>query len=192
MLRVTPETVLIIVDLQNDFCPGGALPVRGGELVVGYLNRYISRIKAKGGVVAASRDWHPPDHISFRNRGGPWPPHCIRHTHGAAFHPELALPKGAWLISKGSKQNADAYSGFDGTDLEKRLRRYGARAVWVGGLATDYCVKATVMDSIKRNFATTLLVDGVRGVEVRSGDSERAIEEMRYAGAKVARLEDLE
>ena len=192
MLRVSPETALIIVDVQNDFCPGGSLAVPEGDQVVGVLNRYISRIDGGGGVVGATRDWHPPGHISFKEQGGPWPPHCVQNTRGAEIYSELALPPGAWLISKGSKRDADAYSGFDGTDLEVRLRRRGIRTLWVGGLATDYCVRATVLDAVRSGFKTVFLEDASRGVEVRPGDTARAVDDMRAAGADIGRLEDIE
>ncbi len=191
MMKVTPETALIVVDVQNDFCAGGSLAVPEGDHVVGVLNRYIGRFDGAGNVVVATRDWHPAGHISFKARGGPWPPHCVENTRGAAFHPTLRFPPGAWLISKGTNADADAYSGFDGTDLEIRLRRHGIRDVWVGGLATDYCVRATVLDACGKGFKAVLLADACKGVEAHPGDAARAIEEMRRAGARIARMEDL-
>jgi|DewCreStandDraft_5_1066085.scaffolds.fasta_scaffold00111_15 nicotinamidase/pyrazinamidase len=189
-----PEEALIIVDVQNDFCPGGALPVPEGDKVVPVLNEYIRRMKARGAVIFASRDWHPQQTKHFKEFGGVWPPHCVQGTKGAEFHPELRLPEDAVVISKGMDPEQDAYSAFqavtpEGTPLAEALRRLGVKHVYVGGLATDYCVKATTLDALKAGFKATLLVDASRGVNVRPHDSEEAIEEMVRAGADVATLE---
>lgn len=190
--RVGKEDALIIVDVQIDFCPGGALPVPEGDKIVPVLNEYIRKFEAAGALIVATRDWHPPNHISFRDRGGPWPPHCIQGTRGAEFHPDLRLPKRALVISKAMEPDREAYSGFEGTNLTEELRRVGVRRVFVGGLATEYCVKATVLDAIKYGFETFLLEDAIRGVEATPGDIERAIGEMLKRGAKKINLEEIE
>jgi nicotinamidase/pyrazinamidase len=174
---------LIVVDVQNDFCPGGALAVNGGDKIIEPLNSVVNRFLRKGEPVFFTRDWHPPNHISFKQRGGPWPPHCVQNTLGAEFHPKLYVPNTAKIISKGSDPNKDAYSGFQGTELLDLLKKARTTRVYVGGLATDYCVKNTVLDSIKFGFDTYLLVDAMRGVDLLEGDSERAIKEMLKAGA---------
>lgn len=181
-MRLTADDALIIVDVQNDFCPGGALPVAGGHEVVPVLNRWIGRATAGGSIVVASCDWHPGGHVSFREQGGPWPAHCVAGSEGAAFHPDLALPEGTWVVRKGASSDRDAYSAFDGTGLGERLREHGTRTVWIGGLALDVCVKATALDARRLGFATRLLRDACRGVEVSPGDEDRALEEMREAG----------
>ena len=188
---------LIIVDVQNDFCPGGALAVPEGDAVVAVLNAYARRFAAAGLPVLASRDWHPEQTSHFAGGGGRWPPHCVRDSAGAAFHPALQLPTGAVVVSKGTGATEDAYSAFQARDaagrpLPELLRQAGARRAYVGGLATDYCVKATVLDALAAGFAATLLIDGSRGVNVRPGDAEAAIEAMVRAGADVATLERVE
>ncbi len=180
-----PSDALIVVDVQKDFCPGGALPVPEGDRVVPVLNRWIDAARAGGAVVIASRDWHPAGHISFRERGGPWPPHCVQETDGAAFHPGLRLPEDAWIVSKGTDPDHDAYSAFGGKPLAEELRRRGVRRLWVGGLAEDYCVRATVLDGLKAGFEAHLIADAVRAVDVHPGDGARALREMRAAGCVV-------
>jgi len=183
---------LIIVDVQRDFCSGGALPVPEGERIIPVLNKYIEKFSKTGGLIVATRDWHPPNHISFKNYGGTWPPHCIQGTPGADFHPDLKLPKESKIVSKASQADKEAYSGFDGTDLERELRDAGIQRVFIGGLATDYCVKSTVLDALNLGFETVLLLDAIKGVDVNPGDSERAIREMLESGAKKASLNDFE
>jgi len=183
-MDLTPQDALIVVDVQVDFCPGGALAVSNGQAVVPVLNRWLTPFAAAGRPIFASRDWHPSRHISFREQGGPWPPHCIQHTPGAAFHPDLALPEGTIIISKGTDPNRDAYSAFDSPDLATHLQRFHIRRVTVGGLALDYCVRATLLDALKLGFAVRLLRGATRPVEVHPGDGERALAEMRAAGAE--------
>lgn len=190
----TSERALIIVDVQNDFCPGGALAVKEGDRVVPVLNEYARLFAERGWAVLASRDWHPQDSAHFQKRGGPWPVHCVRDTEGAAFHPDLQLPEGTEIISKGTEPEEHGYSCFDGRDEEGRtfkehLQSRGIRHMYVGGLATDYCVKQTVLDGLKHGFQVTLLLDAVRGVDVKEGDSARAIDQMIRAGAKTATLD---
>ncbi len=182
-----PGDALVLVDVQNDFLPGGSLAVPDGDAVIPVLNRWIARFVAGNLPVFATRDWHPRDHCSFADRGGPWPRHCVAETPGAAFSGDLELPAGAQIVSKATSPDRDAYSGFDGTELAPRLRDLGANRVFVGGLATDYCVRATVLDALREGFAVVLIEDGVRAVDVAPGDGERAVEEMRSAGARRVR-----
>ncbi len=180
---------LVVVDVQNDFLPGGALAVAEGDAVVPALNACIAAFAARGLAVFATRDWHPPDHCSFLAQGGPWPPHCIAGSDGAAFAPGLELPRDAELVSKGADPMCNAYSGFQGTDLAERLRARGITRVFVGGLATDYCVRATVLDALAEGFDAVVLGDAVRAVDVAPGDGERALAELRAAGAAVLERE---
>ena len=187
--RVNPERdAIILVDVQNDFCPGGALPVAEGDAVVPALNALLRRARV---LAVATRDWHPPNHCSFTPQGGPWPVHCVAGTPGADFHPALAMERVAHVISKATRPEEENYSDFQGTDLANLLRKRGIRRVFVGGLATDYCVKATALDAVKHGFETTVLEDAIRGVEVQPGDSARALEEMKRAGIRLLRTEDL-
>jgi nicotinamidase/pyrazinamidase len=182
------NAALVIVDVQNDFCPGGALAVADGDHVVPALNRYIERFAEAGLPIFATRDWHPPITTHFKIYGGQWPVHCVQGTFGAELHVALKLAGGARIVSKGMAADADSYSGFDGVDssgigLAELLLRANATRIFVGGLATDYCVKQTVLDGLKQGFAVTLLEDCVRGVELAPGDSQRALHEMLGAGA---------
>jgi nicotinamidase/pyrazinamidase len=188
-LPITKETALIIVDVQRDFCPGGALAVANGDEVVPVLNQYMDKVAAEGGQLFATRDWHPADHVSFKARGGVWPPHCIQKTEGAGFHPDLRLPDWTEIVSKGTDPDQDAYSGFQGTDLEKRLRSSGIERLLVGGLATDYCVKSTVLDGLKLGFEVVLLEDASRGVNLLPADSDKAVDQMIREGALRGRLD---
>lgn len=182
-LRLQQGDALIIVDVQRCFIPGGTLAVPGGDAVVPVLNRYAALFCERGLPIVATRDWHPPDHCSFAPQGGPWPPHCIAGTEDAAFAPGLELPDAAQVISKATEAGREAYSGFDGTGLAERLHGKGVRRVFVGGLATDYCVLNTVLDGLKAGFEVVLLHDAVRGVNVHPGDDVRAIDKMQQAGA---------
>jgi len=186
------KDALIIVDVQRDFCSGGSLPVPEGEKIVPILNKYIEKFFKAGALIVATRDWHPPNHVSFKGYGGIWPPHCIQGTPGAEFHPDLNLPKETKIISKATLADKEAYSGFDGTELERELKNASIQRVFIGGLATDYCVKSTVLDALKIGFETVLLMDAIKGVDVNPGDSERAIKEMIERGAKKALLSDFE
>jgi nicotinamidase/pyrazinamidase len=174
---------LLMVDVQNDFCPGGALPVPEGDSIIPVLNRWIADAKARGIPVFASRDWHPQNHISFKERGGPWPPHCVRGTPGAAFHPDLRLPQDVLIVSKAEDLDKDSYSAFGGTDLADRLRRDNVKTLWIGGLAQDYCVRATALDAIQQGFKVHLITDATRAVNVHPGDGQQALDEIQQAGA---------
>jgi len=188
------RNALLVVDVQNDFTPGGALAVAEGDQIVPVLNRYIDRFRLAGLPVYASRDWHPAVTKHFQEFGGLWPPHCIQGRVGAEFHPALKLPAEAIVVSKGMDPERDSYSAFDavegdGTPLVESLRRRGVEHLFVGGLATDYCVKWSVLEARKQGFATTLLVDGCLGVNLQPHDSERAIAEMVRAGADLTTIE---
>ncbi|MEJ2479768.1 MAG: isochorismatase family protein [Acidihalobacter sp.] len=192
MLRLAATDALILVDVQNDFLPGGRLGVGDGDAVVPVLNRYIAQFRTAELPIVATRDWHPPGHCSFAAQGGPWPEHCVAGTGGAAFAADLELPDDALIISKATTVEADAYSGFQGTDLTEQLRGRGVKRAFIGGLATDYCVLNTVLDALKAGFEAILLVDAVRAVDVEPGDGARAIDEMRAQGATTITVEDIE
>ena len=189
-IKFGKETALVVVDIQNDFCPGGALPVKDGDKVVPVLNKYIEKFRAAGAPILFTRDWHPPDHSSFKSQGGPWPPHCVQNSEGAKFHPNLAIPPDGEIISKADKRD-EAYSFFQGTDLARRLSERGIKRLLVGGLATDYCVKETVLDGLKYGFEVLHLDDASKGVNVNPADSEEALQEMVAKGAKRIRFQDI-
>jgi nicotinamidase/pyrazinamidase len=174
---------LIVVDVQNDFLPGGNLAVPHGDEVTPALNRYLALFEAKGLPIYFTRDWHPANHCSFRQQGGPWPPHCIAESFGAQFAPDLKRPAHATVISKATRADKDAYSGFEGTDLDARLKSQGVKRVFVGGLATDYCVLNTVRDARRHGYQVALLEDAVRAVNVHPDDGLKALEEMQGLGA---------
>ncbi|HXZ93337.1 MAG TPA: nicotinamidase [Burkholderiales bacterium] len=176
---------LLVVDVQKDFLPGGALAVaRAGE-VVAPLNAAIRAFERAGRPVYASRDWHPANHCSFKARGGPWPPHCVAGTRGAEFADGLALPRSAGIVSKADTPDVDAYSAFGGNDLAAQLRRQGVRRVVIGGLTTDYCVVNSVLDARAAGFEVVVLADAIRAVNVQPEDGARALEAMRKAGARL-------
>ena len=183
---------LIIVDVQNDFLPGGSLAVLHGDDVMPVLNRYIKLFQAHGLPIFATRDWHPGNHCSFLEQGGTWPPHCVAGTQGAAFPAQLDLPSDVHIISKATTPEKDAYSGFEGTELDDLLRAAGVRRLFVGGLATDYCVLNTVKDArLLHNYETFLLDDAVRAVNVHPEDGRLALEEMVRLGAEPTVIEAL-
>lgn len=189
-----PNAALLIVDVQNDFCPGGALAVPGGDQVVSVLNQYVNRLHVP---VFASRDWHPEKTRHFRESGGPWPVHCVQDTQGAAFHPALKLPADAVVVTKGTNPTDDGYSAFEGVDdrgrpLGAALAEKDVRKLYVGGLATEYCVRASVLDGLKQGLDVVLLTDAVRGIDVQPGDMARALAEMKRAGARSATLDTID
>jgi nicotinamidase/pyrazinamidase len=183
-IRLNKTDALIVIDIQNDFLSGGSLPVPSGEEVIRVLNDYIEVFKKARGNIFATRDWHPANHVSFRENGGIWPAHCIRETKGAQFHPKLSLPKNVIVISKATEPVEEAYSGFDNTNLLKELKKKKVIRVFIGGLATDYCVKNTVLDALKFGFETFLLIDASRGIDSTPGDVQRAIDLMQNNGTK--------
>jgi nicotinamidase/pyrazinamidase len=186
------RTALLVVDVQNDFCPGGALAVSGGDHVVAPLNTYIEDALARGWTIYASRDWHPKVTRHFRAYGGEWPIHCVQGTEGAQFHPGLRLPDSTIIVTKGEDPDRPGYSAFDGrtpdgTGLLADLRRRRIGHVYIGGLTTDYCVKHSALDALAAGLRVTVLGDAIAGVEVAPGDSERALAEVRARGADVTR-----
>lgn len=174
---------LIIVDVQVDFCPGGALPIEDGDKVVPILNRWIAAAVAKGIPIYASRDWHPVGHLSFKEGGGLWPPHCIQDTDGASFHPELQLPDSAVKVTKGVRFDKDQNSAFDETGFAGELHKRGIRRLLIGGLAEDVCVLATVLDGRREGFEVELIVDATRPVTPQDG--EKARQKMQEAGVRL-------
>ena len=187
------EKALLLVDVQNDFCPGGALAVPEGDRVVPVLNEYAQKFAADAYPVFASRDWHPQVTRHFKDQGGPWPPHCVAESPGAAFHPQLKLPVNATVLTKGTDPEDDGYSAFEAADAQGRnlgvaLRMDDVASLYVGGLATEYCVRASVMDGLKNGLDVVVLLDAVRGIDVKDGDVARALDEMMRAGARTATL----
>ena len=176
-----PEEALIVVDMQRDFMPGGALPVPEGDRIIPKCNEYIRKFREKGALVVATRDWHPENHISFKEQGGPWPKHCVQNTPGAEFVVEL--PEDTVIISKATEPDKEAYSGFEGTNLAEILKEKGVKRVYICGVATEYCVKATALDALKHGFEVYLLSDEVKGINPE--DEKRALEEMRKAGVRI-------
>jgi len=197
---IKANSALLVVDVQKDFCPGGALAVEEGDQVVPRLNPWVERFAKAGRPIAYTRDWHPPDHCSFREQGGPWPVHCVQKTRGADLHPDLKV-KGP-LFEKAFKPDEEAYSGFGGflVDADGRisnlsladwLRRQGVKHVYVGGLTTDYCVRTTTLDALKEGFEVTVLGDAIRAVNVHPDEGCRSVEEMKRAGAEFVGVRQL-
>ena len=178
-----PGDALLIVDVQKDFLPGGHLAVPAGDEVVAPLNEWIARFASADLPVFATRDWHPTDHCSFQAQGGPWPPHCVAETEGAEFADGLELLPSSAIISKATHVDADAYSGFAGTDLHRLLQQRGVHRLFIGGLATDYCVLNSVRDALKLGYNVQLLMAGIRAVNVTPEDGAKAVAEMIAAGA---------
>jgi nicotinamidase/pyrazinamidase len=178
-----PGDALLLVDVQVDFCPGGGLPIREGDRVVPVLNRWIEQAALGAIPVYASRDWHPRGHPSFQAQGGPWPEHCLQDTPGAAFHRDLRLPGDVTVITKGTRFDRDQNSAFEDTGLAAHLRARGVRRLFVGGLALDVCVRATVLDALREGFAVRLLEAGMRAVT--AGGGRDALVEMIAAGARL-------
>lgn len=180
---------LLLVDLQNDFCPGGSLGVAEGDRVMPVLNAWAAAAHAAHVPIFVTRDWHPARTTHFKEFGGVWPPHCLMHTHGSEFHPDLHLPPDVRIVSKGMGDHEDAYSAFQardetGTLLGELLRREGARHLYIGGLATDYCVRSSVQDALAGGYRIAVILEGVRAVNLQPDDGERALKEMTEAGAE--------
>jgi nicotinamidase/pyrazinamidase len=190
------KSALLIVDVQNDFCPNGTLAVPEGDAIIPVLNKYIKIFSSGKLPVFASRDWHPKKTTHFKEFGGPWPEHCVQDSHGAHFHPVLRLPEGAIILSKGMDPEADSYSAFQAVDTKGNeftdlLKKFSIKELFVGGLATDYCVRWTVLDALKFGLRVFLLMDGIKGVNLRENDSHTAVEEMMNLGAKKITIEKL-
>jgi len=190
-ITFTPADALLVIDMQVDFLPGGALGVPKGDEVLGPINRLLRLFASQGLPIYASRDWHPDNHCSFAARGGPWPPHCVAGTPGAAFSNQLDLPAGAIVVSKADTADLDAYSAFNGTNLASHLRERGVRRVVVCGLATDYCVLNTVIDARENGFEVLVVPEAMRAVDVAPGDGERAMARMTGLGAEPVTLDEL-
>lgn len=190
-MELSKTDALIVVDVQNDFCPGGALGVEGGAKVAKVMTDTAKRFASNGAKVFATMDWHPKGHSSFKEQGGPWPEHCVQQTKGAEFHPDLELPKGSVIVRKGTSLNKDAYSGFIDSDLEKQLADAGVKRVFVGGLATDYCVLNTVVDSLGLGYETYVLTDAVDSVDVEPQDGLRALHVMETSGATLTTTDEI-
>jgi nicotinamidase/pyrazinamidase len=187
---IDKTAALLVVDVQKDFCPGGALPAPGGDRIVPPLNHYLAEARDRAMPVYASRDWHPPVTTHFTQYGGEWPPHCVEGTEGAQFHPALELPAETIVISKGDDPSRPGYSAFDGrtadgATLLSDLRNRHITRLYVTGIATDYCVKATALDAVRAGFEVRILRDAITGIDVHPGDAERALDEMSRAGARI-------
>jgi nicotinamidase/pyrazinamidase len=186
---VGPRPALLVVDIQNDFCPGGALGVPDGDAIIPRVNRTIALFERRGLPFLFSRDWHPRVTKHFKEFGGAWPAHCVQGTKGARFHGDLEIPKGALVLSKGMDPEQDSYSAFQaftdrGRDLESTLHELDVGELFVCGLATDYCVRATALDGLRRGLEVRVLRDAIRGVDLKPGDSDMAIKEMRLNGIR--------
>lgn len=187
------KKALLVVDVQNDFCPGGRLAVPQGDKIIPILNKYIRVFAQKSLPIFASRDWHPKVSKHFKPYGGVWPAHCIQGAKGAQFHPKLNLPKEAIVLSKGMDPEKDSYSVFqaqdaNGTEFLNLLKMFGISELYIGGLATDYCVKYSVLDAMKNDFRVYLLTDAIQGVNLNPRDSQEAVREMVAGGAKTLTL----
>jgi len=191
-LKPEQTDALIIIDIQNDFLPGGSLAVPEGDQIISVLNHYIDQFEKLHLPVFATRDWHPENHCSFIEFGGIWPVHCVAGSPGAQISNEIKLPESSLIISKATSPEENAYSGLDGTNLENKLLNLGIKTVWVGGLATDYCVLETVKDFLAKNFKVILLMDAIRAVNVNPGDDKRAVQIMVNAGAQPITLKDIQ
>lgn len=191
-IGIKDNDALIVVDVQNDFLPGGSMGVKEGDAVVPVINRLLPMFKTR----VFTRDWHPEDHISFSSNPQftdmSWPPHAVRGTKGAEFHPDLQVPEDAIIVSKAPESDKEAYSGFQATDLARQLGGKGTKRVFVGGVATDYCVKFTVQDALKEGFETYVIKDACRAVDVPEGNGQTALTDMEKQGAKLVNSSDLE
>ncbi|MDD5154950.1 MAG: bifunctional nicotinamidase/pyrazinamidase [Candidatus Omnitrophica bacterium] len=182
------KKALLIVDIQNDFCPGGALGISGGDKIITAINKYIGRFSKNKLPIFISRDWHPKKTAHFKKFGGVWPVHCIENTRGAAFHPKLKIPKEAIIISKGMDPRQDSYSAFQAEDSHRQslanlLKIFGIEEIYIAGLATDYCVKYSTIDALKKGFEVKILKDAVAGVNLNPEDSKEALRQITAMGA---------
>lgn len=178
------DEALVIVDVQNDFCPGGKLAVPRGDEIIEIINRLAGEFKH----VITTQDWHPPGHVSFKQRGGAWPEHCVQETEGAELHPKLNRAAVTLRIKKGTDPDRDAYSGFQDTGLSMELKERGVRKVYITGLAGDVCVHQTALDARRAGFEVTVVRNAVRSINANEGDEERAFSEMRKAGCEISKL----
>lgn len=190
-LEIGAGDALVVVDVQNDFMSGGALAVPDANAILGPLNHALARFARQHVPIFASRDWHPPEHCSFEKQGGPWPPHCVAGTPGARFAPGLELPGDVRIVSKGTSPLRDAYSAFEGTDLLRQLRQLGCARLFLAGLATEYCVRATALDALGAGLSVVLLADAVRAIDSHPRDGAQALAEMEHRGARLSSTEAL-
>jgi nicotinamidase/pyrazinamidase len=195
-VRIQKGDTLSVTDMQNDFLPGGALGVPEGDKIIPYVNRAIALFKKNNLLIFFTRDWHPPDHCSFKDQGGPWPPHCVQNTSGAEFSSKINIPEGSTIISKGAEKNSEQYSTLGGRDADGDtenglMKQLGIRRLFIAGLATDYCVLNSVKDALAEGYEVYVLTDAIRAVNVNPGDGERALKEMIRAGAKTITSEEL-
>jgi len=189
--RLAPGDALLIVDVQNDFLPGGRLAIPDGDAVIPILNRYLANFSKQCLPIFATRDWHPANHCSFKQQGGLWPEHCVAQTFGAEFPPALNLSETTQIISKATHMDQEAYSGFQNTDLDSRLKSQRVRRLFIGGLATDYCVLNTVKDALKLGYTVFLLQDAVQAVNLSPDDGEKALQKMMELGCRLCNVNDL-
>lgn len=187
-IKLDGSCALIVVDMQNDFMPTGTVPVPDADRIVPVLNKYVDIFLSNKLHIFATRDWHPPNHISFKQRGGIWSMHCVKDTIGAEFHNDLKIPRSATIISKATEADKEAYSGFEGTELARKLEQNSIKCVLVGGVATDYCVKNTVLDALRLGFDSILLEDAVKGIK----NGEEAVKEMQGKRAKITSIDKIE
>lgn len=192
MKKLLKDSALVLVDIQNDFCPGGALAVAEGDQIVEVVNRLMQVFP----LVISTQDWHPPNHVSFKGQGGPWPPHCVQGTRGAELHPALDTKPIAYYFRKASSPDKDAYSEFEGVDengrtLDETLKSHNVKRIFVAGLATDYCVLATVLDGLKNGYEVFAIVDAMRAVNVNPNDGRKALEEMASKGARLVKSDEI-
>lgn len=190
-IQLVAGDALMIIDMQNDFLEGGSLEVPGSNALIPVFNCYIVRFQQSRLPVIATRDWHPPDHCSFVQQGGPWPPHCIAGSAGAAFHADLALPADTHVISKAITREADAYSAFSGTGLQSLLQSLHIQRIFVGGVATEYCVHETVKDALQLGYSVTVLQDATQAINRKPHDGIKAIDDMIVHGATLTQFQEL-
>jgi len=191
MISLTVHDALLIADIQNDFLPGGALGIRGGNEIIPVLMSYIRRFQIHHLPIVLTRDWHPPNHCSFHSQGGLWPAHCVAGSPGSLPPPTFDAPASAVIIYKAIDRDQEAYSAFQSTALDRHLRALGIRRLFIGGLATDYCVVNTVTDALTLGYAVCLLIDGIKAVNLQPDDGRRAEQDMIRLGAIPVRLETL-
>lgn len=190
-MDIEATDALIVVDVQNDFCPGGALAVADGDAIIPLINAMTPRFAT----VVFTRDWHPANHCSFSDApefvDGSWPVHCVADSPGAALHADLNLPEGSLFVNKGADPAKEAYSDFEETDLADQLRKRSIKRLVVCGLATDYCVKATALDGLKHGFDVAVVQDACRAVDVPAGTGRQALDELAEAGATLCTAKDV-